>query len=154
MNAGEPGRGQVTELRDQIVALARRLRQSARADHESWTALMALGAIQRGGGNATPTQIATELELRSSNMAQLLRELDQRGLIRRTPDASDKRKIRLSLTEAGNIVVRESRAQRDSWLAGAIAACLSPVEQAQLFAAGDLLRRIATTHQSDTAEEQ
>ena len=139
MNSNE----QIAELRNQIVALARRLRQSARSDAETWTGLMALGVIQRGEGSATPTQIAAQLELRSSNLAQLLRDLEKRGLVVRTPDATDKRKVRLSLTSEGRVLVTETRAARDKWLADAMAACLSPNEQAQLIAAGELMRRVA-----------
>jgi DNA-binding MarR family transcriptional regulator len=150
MSGGKTGHEQITELRTYIVALARRLRQSPRSASETWTGLMALGVIQRGGGHATPTQIAAELELRS-NLAQLLRELDERGLIRRTPDGADRRKVRISLTEAGLALVTEARATRDDWLAGAMAACLTKDEQAQLIAAGDLIRRVALSNQSGLA---
>ncbi len=143
MKGNKSGTEPIAELRNQIVALARRLRQSASADTETWTGLMALGAIQRGEGNATPTHVATELELRSSNLAQLLRDLEERGLIVRTPDVTDKRKVRLSLTREGLALVTETRSARDKWLADAMAACLSPDEQAQLIAAGELMRRVA-----------
>jgi len=152
MNGNESGTEQIAELRNQIVALARRLRQSARSDAETWTGLMALGVIQRGEGNATPTQIAAELELRSSNVAQLLRDLEERGLIARTPDATDKRKVRLSLTRGGLALVTETRSARDKWLADAIAACLSPAEQAQLIAAGELMRRVALSRQNPLSQ--
>lgn len=104
---------------------------------------MALGAIQRANGNATPTQIATELTIQSSNLAQVLGELDRRGLIQRTPDHSDKRKVRLSLTQAGTDLVYEARARRDQWLSDAMEACLSVDEKAQLLAAGALMQRVA-----------
>lgn len=139
---------QIAELRNSIVALARRLRQSARAESESWTGLMALAVIQRADGLATPTQIADELDLRSSNLAQILSELDTRGLIRRKPDDSDKRKVRLSLTEAGIALVDGTRAKRDHWLAGAIAVSLTPEEQAHLMAAGALMQRVAMSSYS------
>jgi DNA-binding MarR family transcriptional regulator len=135
----------VSTLRNDIVALARRLRQSARADSETWTALMTLGAIERGDGQATPTVLATELGLRSSNLAQILGELDQRGLIKRSADQGDKRKVRLSLTDAGLDLLRETRTQRDQWLLDALNACLTAKERAQLIAAGALMRRLASS---------
>lgn len=134
-------------LRDDIVALARRLRQSAPPGGESWTALMALGAIERSEGQAIPSRIGAELDLRSSNLAHLLGDLAQRGLVQRTPDPADKRKMRLSITAAGADVVREARAKRDGWLIEAMRACLSPDEQAQLIAAGPLMRRLALSSQ-------
>lgn len=109
---------------------------------------MALGAIQRGEGRATPTKIAAELELRSSNLAQVLGEMDRRGLIRRTPDPTDRRRVHLSLTDAGDALVAETRAKRDRWLADAVATCLSPDEQSLLMTAGDLMRRIALSSHS------
>lgn len=133
----------VAGLRTDIIALSRRLRQSARADNETWTGLMVLGAIERGNGTATPAQVAVELELRSSNLAQVLGALEARGLMARVPDTADRRKIRLSLTEAGLRRVEETRGRRDAWLARAIQECLSADEQAQLLAAGELMRRVA-----------
>lgn len=109
---------------------------------------MALGAIQRAKGTGTPTRIATELGLQSSNLAQVLGELDRRGLIQRTPDPSDKRKVRLALTQAGLTLVRESRGRRDQWLSDAMHACLSAEEQAQLLAAGALIQRVALWSES------
>jgi len=135
----------VSALRNDIVALARRLRQSSRADSETWTALMTLGAIDRGAGEATPTALATELGLRSSNLAQMLGELDQRGLIKRSADQGDKRKVRLSLTDAGLDLLRETRTKRDQWLLNALNACLTAQERAQLIAAGALMRRLASS---------
>lgn len=135
--------GPVPELRNQIVALARRLRQADRSDSQNWTALMVLGAIQRLQGTATPTQVATELGLQSSNLAQLLGELDRGGLLQRSPDPADKRKVRLALTQPGLATVREARGRRDRWLSDAMQGCLSAREQAQLLAAGALMQRVA-----------
>lgn len=142
----------ISEFRNNVVALARRLRQSVPADNENWTALMTLGAIQRAKGAATPKQISTELGIQSSNLAQVLGELDRRELIQRTPDLSDRRKVRLSLTQAGVDLISEARARRDQWLSDALQACLSAQEQEQLFAAGELMRRVAQwaeTHPQD-----
>jgi DNA-binding MarR family transcriptional regulator len=138
----------VPEFRNNVVALARRLRHAVRADSENWTALMVLGAIQRAKGTGTPTRIATELGLQSSNLAQVLGELDRRGLIQRIPDHADRRKVRLSLTQAGLDLVRESRGRRDQWLSDAMKACLSAEEQAQLLAAGTLIQRVARWSES------
>ncbi len=132
----------VSILRNDVVALSRRLRRSASADAETWTSLMVLGAIERAEDLATPTQVAAELELKSSNLAQALRALEHRGLIRRKPDPVDRRKIRLSLTREGLTLVRETRAQRTQWLADVMDACLSAEEQDQLMG---LMHRVAAS---------
>ena len=105
--------------------------------------MMVLNAIQRLGTQATPSYIAAELSLRSSNLAQLLRELEARGLLHRHPDASDKRRVQLSLSKSGLGLVEQTRARRDSWLREAIQAHLSSKEQALLLQAGELMQRLA-----------
>jgi len=144
----------VAEFRNSIVALARHLRQSVRADNENWTALMTLGVIQRAKGTATPTQIATELGIQSSNVAQVLGELDRQGLVQRTPDHADKRKVRLSLTQEGTDLVYQSRARRDQWLSDAMEACLSVQEQEQLLAAGELIQRVAVWSETGSQDSK
>ena len=143
----DPQRQPVAELRNSIVAVARRLKQSTRERSETWTGLLVLGAIDRADGQATPSQIAFELELRSSNFAQLLGELQERGLVMKQPDRADRRKVRLSLTPAGRTLVAQTRAQRDEWLLQAMHECLSVQEQAQLMQAAELLQRLALARQ-------
>ncbi|XIF03119.1 MarR family transcriptional regulator [Serratia marcescens] len=62
---------------------------------------MLLGAIDRHGGEATPSLLAESERMRSSNLAAALRELEADGLLVRTPDAEDKRRVRVRLTPAG-----------------------------------------------------
>src|SRR5579859_7418099 len=127
-----------------LVALMRRLRQSAEADSETWTGLMILGTIERLEGAATPSLISTEMELRSSNVAAILRELERRNLITRSADPHDKRMVRLALTPTGSDFVKVARAKRDTWLLHAMADCLSDEEQERLLAAGELMSRLAS----------
>lgn len=139
-----------SNLRNDIVTLTRRLKQSAGADAETWTSLMVLGAIERAGGGATPTQVATEFDLKSSNLAQVLGGLARRNLIERTPDPVDKRRIRLSLTEEGSVLIQEARARRTRWLLEAMDARLSAAEQDELMG---LMRRLAAHAQGAPESE-
>ncbi|MGE8280879.1 MAG: MarR family winged helix-turn-helix transcriptional regulator [Stenotrophomonas sp.] len=133
----------VTAFRHSLIALTRRLKDVHRSDAETWSELMVLTAIQRLGITATPTSIANELSLRSSNLAQLLRELEARGLLQRHPDPDDKRRVNLSLSKPGLAVVQQTRARRDGWLSEAMEANLSAKEQALLLQAGALMQRLA-----------
>lgn len=142
MTKDPPKHDEISALRTNVVLFTRRLRWSSPADQASWTALMALSAIQRGHGETTPATIAAEHSLRSSNVAAVLNDLQQRGLITRTADKDDKRKIRLSLTDQGLTLVEEARAERDEWLKSTMNACLSIEEQSQLITAGKLLARM------------
>ena len=140
----------ITTLRERIVALARRLRQSASIDDEKWTSLMTLGVIQRHVGAATPTTVREELQLRSSNAASVLRDLEKRRLILRDPDPGDARKVRLSLTTEGLDVLERTRGSRDRWLCEAMKACLNDAEEEHLMQAGHLMERLAGWRRPDS----
>ena len=135
---------EVTHLRIQLMSLARRLRREAHSDEQSWARLLLLGAIDRHGGTATPSALAADQGMQSSNLAAALRDLASEGLIARTPDSEDRRKVRVALSEAGRALLRDNRARREGWLASAMGACLSDEESALLVAAGELIERIAT----------
>lgn len=55
--------------------------------------------IRRNPG-ITPSQIAFDLALKSSNTSAVLRTIEQKGLLRRTTDPNDRRLVQLFLTEA------------------------------------------------------
>jgi DNA-binding MarR family transcriptional regulator len=133
----------ITALRTQIMAIARRLRREAGSDDASWARLLLLGAIDRHGGTATPSLLAAAEGMRSSNLAAALRDLETRGLILRTPDTEDRRKVRVSLTAAGLDLLHDDRARHERWLAETIDACLTEIEQTYLIEAGTLLDRLA-----------
>jgi DNA-binding MarR family transcriptional regulator len=101
-----------------------------------------LGAIDRHGGSATPSVLAVDEGMTSSNLAALLRELHASKLIVRTPDADDRRKVRVALSAAGRKMLHNNRARRERWLAEAVEACLTAAERAHLVKAGPLLERI------------
>jgi DNA-binding MarR family transcriptional regulator len=132
----------ITRLRSQLMGVSRRLRREATADDRSWARLLVLGAIDRRGESATPSVLAADERMRSSNLAAALRSLEARKLIVRTPDTKDRRKVRLRLSAAGRRFLDDSRARGERWLAEAIDAHLTASERAHLIKAGALLDRI------------
>lgn len=129
-------RRDVTRFRNQFMNLTRRLRREAQSDAGSWARLQLLGAIDRAGGAATPTVLGESESMRSSNLAAALRDLEADGLIARTPDAHDRRKVRLRLTKTGHEVLHENVTRRERWLAEAIERSLTEEDRALLFKAG------------------
>jgi DNA-binding MarR family transcriptional regulator len=123
--------------------LSRRLRREAQTDDRSWSQLQLLGAIERSGDAATPSVLAESESMRSSNLAAALRELERDGLVVRTPDAEDRRKVRVRLTPTGRETLYENITRREQWLAEAIEQSLTKEERALLFKAGELLDRVA-----------
>jgi DNA-binding MarR family transcriptional regulator len=132
----------ITQLRRQLMDTSRRLRHEATADDRSWARLLVLGAIDRHGEAATPSVLAADEGMRSSNLAATLRSLEARKLIVRTPDTEDRRKVRLRLSSAGQRFLDDSRARGERWLTEAMDACLTASERSDLIKAGALLDRI------------
>ena len=114
----------MTLLRTQLMSLVRRLRRESRSDEKSWAQLMLLGAIDRHGGEATPSLLAESERMRSSNLAAALRELEADGLLvragrrRQTPGAGAPDARRLGL-------LQQSRSRREAWLLAAMESCLT-----------------------------
>jgi len=136
---------EITRLREQLTLVARRLRQEARNDPESWTRMLIISAIDRLDDKATPSTIARMEDMRSSQVAAVLRDLEASGLVERHPDGTDRRVTRLVLTAAGHVILTESRHRRDTWLANAIATRLTCEESRLLMQAGQLLERLAVS---------
>ena len=137
------GGAPVDLLRDQLLLIVRRLRQEALTGSEPWSRLALLAAIDRLGKEASPTALAKELDLRSSNVAAGLRDAEERGYLDREFDKDDRRKVRLALTPAGKSVLEEAREQRSKWFNTVIAERLTKEEKKILFIAGELLARLA-----------
>jgi DNA-binding MarR family transcriptional regulator len=76
-------------------------------------------------------------------MAATLGVLDELGYLARTPDPADRRRVVLSLSEAGTDTVRGILQHRDEWLAQALLDELSPAELEAVTRALPLLQRTA-----------
>jgi DNA-binding MarR family transcriptional regulator len=77
------------------------------------------------------SDLGEELGVTSAAASQLLDKLVQQGLAVRTEDPLDRRNKRVALTEAGERIVQESMAARQSWL-DHLADKLTPAEQEQV----------------------
>jgi DNA-binding MarR family transcriptional regulator len=84
------------------------------------------------------SNLGEEMGVTSAAASQLLEKLVQQGLATRAEDPQDRRNKVVALTEAGQRIVQESMAARQSWLAN-LAEQLSPTEQEQAQAALQLL---------------
>lgn len=87
-----------------IAHLLDRTRQAAFADHEivGWE-FDVLAALRRSGDpyRLTPGQLLRETMVTSGTMTTRVDRLTERGLVERLPDPSDRRGVRVALTEAG-----------------------------------------------------
>lgn len=75
-------------------------------------------------------------------MSQVLNRLEELSLITKTPSETDKRKVAVSLSEAGIQMVEKTRYERDEWLNNAIENRLSAAEKRTLQEAIALMDRL------------
>lgn len=104
--------------------------------------LLCLCEEQSGG---TQQQMAKLMGRDKGQVAHLLHALESRGFLARTPDAQDRRILRLNVTDAGSVEVQRFKAV-ETELARHLFGELAPEEVEQLRAlASRLLERAATT---------
>jgi DNA-binding MarR family transcriptional regulator len=151
---------EVVRLQSQLRAFLRRLRsEQPSVEGLSRGAVRLLHVTHRIGGETTPGIVADMLGMTSSNVAPLLRELETAGYVRREREPDDARRVRVILTDRGMTVFARSREGREEWLRAAIRAALDARERDLLFAAGDLLERLAEAstpgipHEADATRE-
>ena len=63
--------------------------------------------LLRHGGTAGPSELSRSLYASSARIAALLKHLEAKGWIVRTPDAADVRRVDVVLTEDGAACIRE-----------------------------------------------
>ena len=143
--AEEPDVRQVAAaLQMSIGLLRRRLRQVRPEGELTLPEIAALARLDRAGP-ATASMLARLEQISPQSMGATLAGLEARGLVARSPDPDDGRRVVLSVTGAGRQVLRDKRSARTEQLAQALSAGFTPAELAQLRAAAPLLERLAQT---------
>ena len=124
--AGEAAARQREQLKNQLVATARRFKHrrplppSSIADL-SETEVFALIVICHACDHSPevrPSQIAKRFNASPSSVSQLLKSLEEKGFIERTRCKSDSRAVVVDITEQGKVVSEEMRAQRSRFFDG------------------------------------
>jgi DNA-binding MarR family transcriptional regulator len=131
----------ITELTQAFGLLVRRMRAAA-ASHEISLTESAVMARLDKGGPATTAELARAEGMRPQSMGTTIAALDERGLIERKPHPTDGRQVNIMLTAKGVAVRKSARDAKHTWLAQAIAQ-LDKDEQEALFAAGEIIKRLA-----------
>jgi cytochrome P450/DNA-binding MarR family transcriptional regulator len=122
--------------------------QAAGVDHElSLRQYAALVTIRDGA--ASPGELARRWQVTPAVVTGIVDRLERRGLVRREPDPADRRRLRLTLTEAGLAAGREIERALSDDLAARLATA-SPDELAELDRALVFLRRVLLALQSGT----
>jgi DNA-binding MarR family transcriptional regulator len=137
--------GLASALRISVSRLARRLRAERYTKGLepglSDTQLAALAALERHG-EMTPGELAEHEKVQPPSMTRVVAVLEERGLVMRSPHATDRRQVVLTVTEDGRAVVLQSRRLREAWLAKRLHE-LTPEERATLRAAAPILEKLS-----------
>ena len=131
------------EVLSRVTRLARHLDRQrtivfARHDLETWT-FDVLSALRRADGEQlSPGQLLAQTLVTSGTMTNRIDRLEERGLVRRRPDPSDARSVRVQLTAAG-------RRRVDAALKDLVArehAILGSLDEPERTTLAGLLRRV------------
>lgn len=141
-NAESDALAVAARLRLALVRLNRMLRSTVTADDGfTTTMLSALGAIETAGV-LTLGELAAVEGVQPPTMTKVVTRLEERDLVVRSQDPTDRRVARLRLTDEGRRLVVERRTRRNEALAERLAV-LDEKELAALAAALPALERLA-----------
>ncbi len=128
------------QLRLAVLRLSRRLRQQAVGDVTA-SQLSALTAIAKYG-EVSLGELAAIERIAPPSMTRISSRLEERGLVDRRVDATDRRVARVAVTDAGRAILDETRTRRDAYLAARIQS-LSAGERQLLTRVVPILERLA-----------
>jgi DNA-binding MarR family transcriptional regulator len=129
-------------LQVSIGLLRRQLREAPVEGELTSPETSALARLDRGGPT-TASALAKLEQISPQSMGATMGGLEARGLVERTADPHDGRRVVLSITEAGLDALRVRRTARAEQLAQALSAGFTRAELKHLMAAAPLIERLA-----------
>ena len=130
------------KLRVSVGLVVRKLKQAPDAGELTLAESSALSRLERGGP-ATSSDLARLERISPQSMGVTVAALLERGLVERSRDPLDGRRIVLSITGEGRRTVHDRRGARTEKIAAALRDGFSDAELGQLLAAAALLERLA-----------
>jgi len=131
----------VIDFAHALGLLVRRMRAASASHDLSLTEAAVIGRLDREGA-FTIADLARAESVKPQSMGTVIASLEELGFVARNPHPTDGRQVMIQLTPKGRAVRKSRRNARTAWLAQAIAQ-LDKQEQATLFAAGEIVQRLA-----------
>ena len=120
------------ELRTVVTRLIKKLRkQSSTADKLSLTERSIIALLDKHE-ELLPNELAAMEKITTQSMSQILSKLQLMDLIKRRISETDKRKVIISLSDAGRTLLYQVRNERNEWLNKALDATCTAEEKALL----------------------
>ena len=134
-----------SSLRSVVSALYKRLRkQMYSVDTYSMTEIDTIRHLVRNA-SLLPSELAGLARIKTQSMSQILKKLEEQGVITRTPSQDDKRKVYVSLTPFGRKMVEQTKYDREEWLKGIIDQSLQESEKELLLKVLPVLYKLVET---------
>jgi DNA-binding MarR family transcriptional regulator len=131
-----------SSLRSVVSNLHKGLRKQADSVKEySMTEIETIGHLARSS-SLLPTELAALTRVKTQSMSQILKKLEEQGVIKRAPSKEDKRKVYISLTSFGKKMVEKVKYDKDEWLKGAIEKSLTDKEKELLLKTLSILNKL------------
>ena len=131
-----------SSLRLGVSAVYKALRKNmAAGEGLSMTVIETVGLLGRHQ-RLLPSELAEMTHVTLPSMSQMLSQMEQMGIIVKTPMEEDRRKVYISLTDEGRARIERSRYEREEWLKEAIDETLTEKEKELLAKAIPLLHKI------------
>jgi Transcriptional regulators len=132
-----------SSLRMAVAALHKALRRkTSHISSYSMTELETISLINRNK-SILASELAVRTRITTQSMSQILKKLETQGLIERKESANDKRKMHISITPAGEKLVKQNRYERDLHLQKRIEKLLTDKEVALLEKVVPVLNKLA-----------
>jgi DNA-binding MarR family transcriptional regulator len=131
----------VTDLIQAISLLVRRVRAEAGSSDElSLPQTLVMKRLHEAGPKTT-ADLARDEGMKPQSMGAIIAGLEEMRLVEKRPHPTDGRQMTIALTAKGAALLKRVGDAKRAWLAQAIAQ-LSEDEQAALFGAGKIIRRL------------
>jgi DNA-binding MarR family transcriptional regulator len=130
----------VLDLTQAIGVLVRRVRAAAASHEFSLTESAVMARL--ASGPATTADLARAEGMKPQSMGTTIAALEEMGMVERKPHQTDGRQVNIALSAKGAAVRKSAKDAKQTWLAQAIAQ-LDKQEQATLFSAGEIIKRLA-----------
>jgi DNA-binding MarR family transcriptional regulator len=128
------------EIRGTLAVLYRRIRQTKQIGDLTMAESSALSRLQHSGPTTGATLAKLE-QISPQSIGVTVASLEAKGLIQRSADPADGRRVILSLTSAGDATVHARRSAREQQFTRALSA-LSAEERRQLLDVMPILERL------------
>ena len=128
-------------LRPALLRLTRTIRNQRVDESVTLTLLAALMTLEKFGP-MSPGELAGHERVQPPSMTKILAKLEEKGLVQRSPHATDRRQVVVVATDAGRVLLAKERHERDAWLSTRLS-MISAGERELLARVAPLLDRLA-----------